>query len=146
MIGIVGILVDSPRDFPDSPEKSAPLCVLIVDDEPLIRWSLAETLVEHGYAVVQAGDGKGALAALADPLLVDVVMLDYRLPDSDGLQLLAAIRGLSPHSRVVVMTAYGTSEMAAEALRLGAVDVVNKPIEMHDVAELLLRVRTTGIA
>ena len=71
-------------------------------------------------------------------------MLDYRLPDSNGLQLLAAIRGVSPHSRVVMMTAYGTPDIAADALRLGAVCVVNKPIEMGDVADLVSRARETG--
>ena len=68
-------------------------------------------------------------------------MLDYRLPDLNGLQVLAAIRAASPRSRVVLMTAYGTPEIAAEAVRLGAVCVVDKPIEMSDVAALVQRVR-----
>ena len=119
--------------------------MLIVDDEALIRWSLAEMLSAQGYLVLEAADGKGALAVLRNqPEAVDVIMLDYRLPDSNGLQLLTAIRGLSPHSRVVLMTAYGTPDMAADALRLGAVCVVNKPIEMDDVAGLVLQARETG--
>ena len=127
------------------PKKSANVAVLIVDDEALIRWALAEMLIAEGYFVLEAGDGKGALAALRNRLEpVDVIMLDYRLPDSNGLQLLTAIRGLSPHSRVVMMTAYGSQEIVAEALKLGAVCVVNKPIEMDDVAGLVLRARETG--
>jgi DNA-binding NtrC family response regulator len=126
-------------------KKSANAAVLIVDDEALIRWSLAEMLNEQGYLVLEAGDGKDALAALRNSLEpVDVVMLDYRLPDLNGLQLLTAIRGLSPDSRVVMMTAYGTPEIAADALRLGAVGFVNKPIEMGDVAGLVLRARETS--
>ena len=129
------------------PKKSPNVRVLIVDDEPLIRWSLAETLTDEGYGVLEAADGQGALEALRDtPRPVDVIMLDYRLPDSNGLQLLATIRALSPRSRVVLMTAYGTPEVAAEALRLGAVCVVNKPIEMQEVADLVSRAHASSAA
>ncbi|HET6955321.1 MAG TPA: response regulator [Vicinamibacterales bacterium] len=156
-----GILADSARSSSESPlvcgmpvrniprtgKDPAPVGVLIVDDESLIRWSLAEMLSSHGYRVVEAGDGKSALALLGDPFCqVDVVMLDYRLPDVNGLQLLAAIHGASPRSRVVLMTAYGTPEIAAEAVRLGAVCVVDKPMEMSDVADLVQRARTAGHA
>ena len=121
-------------------KKSPAVSVLIVDDEPLIRWSLAETLTDQGYGVLEAADGQAAVEALKDtPRPVDVVLLDYRLPDSNNLQLLATIRAMSPRSRVVLMTAYGTPEVAAEALRLGAVCVITKPIEMQEVATLVAR-------
>ena len=133
------------RNIPLTRKKSADVGVLIVDDEALIRWSLAEMLSDQGYAVLEAGDGKSALAILRNPPCpVEVIILDYRLPDLNGLQLLAAIRGVSPHSRVVMMTAYGTPDVAAEAMRLGAVNFVDKPIEMRDVAGLVLRARETG--
>jgi two-component system response regulator AtoC len=135
------------RNIPLARKKSAHVGVLIVDDEALIRWSLAEMLSEQGYALYEAGDGQGALAILRNPPSpVEVIMLDYRLPDLNGLQLLAAIRGVSPHSRVVMMTAYGTPDIAAVARRLGAVGFVNKPIEMDDVAGLVRRARETGTA
>lgn len=125
------------------PKKSAAVSVLLVDDEPLIRWSLAETLADCGYRVLEAGDGRGAVEALVgSPSPIDVIMLDYRLPDSNDLQLLGRIRSVSPGSRVVLMTAYGTPEVFAEALKLGAACVVNKPIEMGDVAALVAKVRT----
>ena len=158
MKAIVGILVDSlllenrlqPAteaglgDFSPARKKSPKVGVLIVDDESLIRWSLAQTLIDHDYVVMEAGNGKQALAILKSPSdRVEVIMLDYRLPDMDGLKLLAAIRGLSPESRVVMMTAYGTAEVVAEAMRLGAVCVVNKPIEMQDVADLVSRARAS---
>lgn len=128
------------RDFSPMLKKSPNVRVLIVDDEPLIRWALAETLTDHGYGVLQAGDGQGAVEALKDTRRpIDVIMLDYRLPDSNNLQLLATIRAMSPRSRVVLMTAYGTPEVAAEALRLGAFCVVNKPLEMQEVADLVSR-------
>jgi two-component system, NtrC family, response regulator AtoC len=119
-------------------EKSPSVGVLIVDDEALIRWSLAETLADHGYSVLEAGDGKAAIALLENPDHgVQVVMLDYRLPDLTGLQVLAAIRSVSPKTHVIMMTAYGTPDVVAEAHRLGAVRIVNKPIEMADVAGLV---------
>ena len=152
----MGILVDSPllenrlrtatepgpRDSSLPQKKSPTVGVLVIDDESLIRWSLAQTLFDHGYSVMEAGDGKQALAVLRNPPEpVEVIMLDYRLPDTNGLQLLTAIRGISPDSRVVMMTAYGTTEVVAEAMRLGAVCVVTKPIEMEDVAVIVSRAR-----
>src|SRR6185436_59550 len=78
------------RDFSRSPVES-PLRVLVVDDEPLIRWSVAETLGERGFEVVETGDALATRVAVrADPSF-DVVLLDYRLPDSDDLSLLASI-------------------------------------------------------
>ena len=129
-----------PRDFSPMLEKTPNVRVLIVDDEPLIRWALGETLVERGYGVLEAGDGQGAVQALGEsPRAVEVILLDYRLPDSNSLQLLSRLRTLSPQSQVVLMTAYGTPEIAAEALRLGAYCVVHKPLEMQDVADLVSR-------
>src|SRR5207249_1615367 len=99
------------RSLPQVSEKSPILRVLVVDDESLIRWSIAETLADAGHTVIEAGDGATAVQALtasAEP--VDAVLLDYRLPDSNDLALLANIRRLSPHSPVILMTAYGTPE------------------------------------
>ena len=127
--------------------ESPDVSVLIVDDEALIRWSLAETLGDHGYGVLQAADGQGAVEALTSASRpVDVIMLDYQLPDSNNLQLLARIRAMSPRSHVVLMTAFGTPEMAAEALRLGACCVVNKPIDMREVADLVSRAHSSSPA
>jgi DNA-binding NtrC family response regulator len=135
------------RDFSPMAKKSPNVRVLIVDDESLIRWSLAETLTDEGYGVLEAADGQGALEVLRNtPRPVDVIMLDYKLPDSNGLQLLGQIRVLSPGSRVVMMTAHGTPEVIAEAIRLGAVCVVNKPIDMHAVAGLVSRVHASSPA
>jgi len=127
------------RDFSRVPEKSPGVRVLIVDDEPLVRWSLAETLVEYGCAVMQAPDWRSAVVALNDaPAAFDVIMLDYWLPDSNTLKSLATIRAMSPRSRVVLMTAFGTPELAAEALRLGAFCVVDKPFDMHVAADVAM--------
>lgn len=112
--------------------------VLVVDDEPLIRWSLAETLAECGDIVTEAGSGEAALCALITPgTPPDVVLLDYSLPDVQDLSLLAEIRRRSPATRVIVMSAYYTKELAADALALGASRVVGKPIDIHVVPLLV---------
>ena len=71
-------------------------------------------------------------------------MLDYRLPDSDDLTLLAAIRRLSPRSGVILMTAHGTPEVTKGALNLGAYQVMHKPFELHDLEPLLIEAFTSS--
>jgi two-component system response regulator HydG len=117
--------------------KSPGLRVLVVDDEALIRWSLAETLTDDGLSVAEAKDGESALRMLADAGPFDVVVLDYRLPDSNDLNLLASIRRAAPETAVVMMTAFGTPEMSNAALQLGAYRVVAKPFDMHEMTELV---------
>ncbi len=112
--------------------------VLVVDDELLIRWSLREVLADHGYSVTEAADGQSAIRSLTDgDGSPDVVLLDYRLPDSSDLALLATIRKLAPQAHVILMTAYGTPEVTRGALDLGAYRVVSKPFEVQDVAALV---------
>lgn len=125
--------------FPVSAEKSPGLRVLVVDDEPLIRWSLAETLTDMGHVAVEAGDGASAILALDESDPFDAVVLDYRLPDSNDLNLLATIRQRAPQAAVVMMTAFGTPEVTSGAISLGAYRVVSKPFEMHDMATLVLQ-------
>lgn len=120
-------------------KKSAALRVLVVDDEPLIRWSLTETLSDAGHTVQEAGDTVEVLHALAGSAPFDVVLLDYRLPDSNDLNLLSTIRRLSPESRVIMMTAFGTPEVTAGALALGAFRIVSKPFGVKEMADLVLR-------
>jgi DNA-binding NtrC family response regulator len=99
-----------------------------------MRWSIAETLNAHGHTVLEAESGAAALRVLhtASPP-VDVVMLDYRLPDSNNLTLLAQIRRRAPRTPVILMTAFGTPEVVADAVRLGAHNVMGKPFEMNEV-------------
>lgn len=140
--GKVGVAVNAPsaelRDFSRMEKKTPAVRVLVVDDEPLIRWSLTETLADCGYQVVESSDGHGAKTAVRDASReFDVVLLDYRLPDTEDLSLLASIRRLSPHAQVILMTAFGTPEVVRGALDLGAYRVVSKPFEMQDVAKLV---------
>lgn len=111
----------------------------MVDDEPLIRWSLTELLVESGHSVTEAADGESTLRALHSDGPFDVVVLDYRLPDSNDLSLLTTIRQQAPQAAVIMMTAHGTPDVIDGALALGAYRVVPKPFEMHDFVVLVAR-------
>jgi DNA-binding NtrC family response regulator len=114
------------------------LRVLVVEDELLIRWSIVETLANAGCIVSEAPDGATALRALGSAGPVDAVVLDYRLPDSNDLGLLAQIRELSPDSAVLMMTAFGTPEIVPRARDLGVYRVIDKPFELHDLETLLV--------
>jgi two-component system, NtrC family, response regulator HydG len=118
--------------------ESTHLRVLIVDDEPLLCWALAETLSAAGDVVAEAGTAKAAIHELTStPEPVDVVLLDYQLPDCRDLGLLSKIRQLAPQSQVILMSAYCTPETATDALNIGAYRVMNKPLEMHELTELV---------
>ncbi|MEP0841976.1 MAG: sigma-54-dependent Fis family transcriptional regulator [Phycisphaerae bacterium] len=110
--------------------------VLIVEDESLIRWSLRQKFEERGYQVVEAETGGLALQAL-DGAGFDLVMLDYRLPDMTGLDVLRRLRAADGDAVAIMMTAYSNIEDAVEAIKLGAFDYVAKPFQMD---ELLLTV------
>lgn len=123
-------------------KKSAPT-VLVVDDEALIRWSLAEMLGERGYAVTEADNARAALAAIQQAeSAFDVVLLDYRLPDSADLRLLEKVRQLAPTSRVIMITAHNSPELADGATALGAYRVISKPFEVESLAALVNQART----
>lgn len=133
------------RNIPPMQKKSAP-SVLVVDDEALIRWSLAEMLGERGYAVTEASDGKAAVAAIENAMEpFDVVLLDYRLPDSADLRLLARVRHLAPTSRVIMITAHNSPELAQSAVALGAYRVISKPFEVESLAALVNQARRDGV-
>ena len=126
-------------------ENLRALRVLVVDDELLIRWSIAETLAHAGHTVIEATDGTSAIVALKnDAERIDAVVFDYRLPDSNDLTLLSAVRRLSPDSAVILMTAFGTPEVVKGALDLGVYHVLHKPFEMHDLESLLREACSSG--
>lgn len=111
----------------------SPLRVLVVDDELLLRWSLAEVLRRDGHTVWEANSASTAREAMTTAPGIDVVLLDYRLPDSEGLDVLQEIRIRLPHAAVVLMTAFATPEVIHDALELGAHSVMTKPFDMHAV-------------
>jgi DNA-binding NtrC family response regulator len=114
------------------------LRVLIVDDDPLFCWSFAETLSAYGDVVTIAETGAQAIRAVAAaPHEVDVVLLDYQLPDSRGLGILSALKQVAPECPVVLISAFCTPELGRDATTLGACRVVSKPIDMGDVPALV---------
>jgi len=112
--------------------------VLVVDDEKLIRFTLRESLAEEGYVVHEAGDVQEA-RRLCERHRIDCAILDHKLPDGDGFELLETLKAEAPDVPVILMTAYSTIQKAVEAMRRGAFTYVNKPFETD---EMVLSVRT----
>ncbi len=112
--------------------------ILVADDEPGVRDSLAEVLRDAGYQVETAVDGTQALAAL-DAHDFAVIITDLRMPGADGLAVMRKARELSPQTVTLVMTAHGSVETAVEALRMGAADYILKPIIFDDVLAKVAR-------
>ncbi|HET6204908.1 MAG TPA: sigma-54 dependent transcriptional regulator [Planctomycetota bacterium] len=113
-----------------------PARVLIVDDEKMIRWSLRASLEETGYEVGEADKGATALEAFARET-PDLVLLDYRLPDRTGLDVLKSLHSLAPDVPVLLLTAHASLAGAVAAVKEGAFDYLAKPYEVDD---LILRI------
>ncbi|HEX9101155.1 MAG TPA: sigma-54 dependent transcriptional regulator [Polyangia bacterium] len=106
--------------------------LLVVDDERLIRTSLERALSALGHEVESADSVAAATAALARTRF-DAIVLDLKLPDGSGLELVRRVGQEAPETKVVVITAHGTVDAAVEAMKLGAFDFVNKPFELDEL-------------
>jgi DNA-binding NtrC family response regulator len=121
-------------------ELCHPLRVLVVDDEPLLRWSVAETLGDDGWQVTEAEGAASAMVAFPEIVRArGLVFLDLTLPDSDDLHVLAAMHRLSPRTPVILMTAHATPDLVDAARALGAFAVIDKPFDMGDLLPLAER-------
>ncbi|MEO8482475.1 MAG: sigma-54 dependent transcriptional regulator [Acidobacteriota bacterium] len=109
--------------------------VLVIDDEALIRRTVGKRLQSAGYEVVEAETGRQALERAANG--VDLAILDYRLPDIDGLAVLKQLRQLDPDILVILLTAYASVESAVSAMKLGAFHFLNKPFDLEALVALV---------
>src|SRR5262249_32824344 len=107
--------------------------ILIVDDEPSNRNILGQELTHEGYSVVAASDGREALKKI-ESSRPDLIILDYMMPDLNGLEVLKELRKRENDNPVVMITAYGTMERAVEAMKEGAYDFITRPFEPDHIA------------
>ena len=112
--------------------------VLVADDDPNIVLSLEFLMKRAGYRVRVARDGDEVLAAM-EAEIPDLVLLDLRLPDGNGIDLLAEFHAVRPRTRVIVMTAHGTEMTEAEVTSAGAYALVHKPFDLDHVVRLTQR-------
>ncbi|MEE8107305.1 MAG: sigma-54 dependent transcriptional regulator [Planctomycetota bacterium] len=106
--------------------------ILVVDDEKLIRFTLRESLAEQGYVVHEAAEVEEAIEVF-ERHRIDCAILDHRLPDGDGFELMKTFKERDPDVPIILMTAYSTVEKAVEAMRGGAFTYVNKPFETDEM-------------
>ncbi len=113
--------------------------ILVVDDQELIRDSLAATLAHDGHEVIAAGDGAGAMSRLSSGTRFDLLITDLKMPKMTGIELLAESKRLRPEMPVVLMTAFATVATAVEAMKLGAYDYIQKPFDGEEIKLLVDR-------
>jgi len=113
-------------------KPAVPARLLIIEDEPLIRSSLAEFLEQEGFTVQTAANGATGLQ-LADKTAFDLVLTDIQMPGMDGVEVLERIQQRNPETFVILVTAYGTVETAVEAFKRGAQDYLLKPLRFDEV-------------
>ena len=113
--------------------------ILVVDDEKNIRLTLRESLKTFNARVETAVNGEEALD-MAAKRRYDLVLLDLKMPGMNGMEVLRRLHEMSPGTAVVLLTAHGTVETAVEAMKLGAVDFLQKPFAPKEIRELVARV------
>ncbi len=117
--------------------------ILIIDDDDQLRQSFEKLLKEEGYAVTSAASGETGLDVLKK-VMPDLVILDIRLPGMNGLETFKTIHQIEPKLPTIIMTAFGTTETAIEATKLGAFDYILKPFEIPDMLSVIKQALEAG--
>lgn len=117
--------------------------ILIVDDDHQLRHSFEKILVQEGHDVRTASSGEAGLAAIRECVL-DLLIMDVRLPGMSGLETFRAVREFEPRLPVIIMTAFGTTETAIEATKMGAFDYILKPFDIPEVLALIRQAVEAG--
>ena len=113
--------------------------ILVVDDQEMMRDSLAATLAREGHEIVASGDGPAAVDRLSSGGRFDLLITDLKMPRMTGIELLAEAKRLRPEMPVVLMTAFATVQTAVEAMKLGAYDYIQKPFDGDEIRLLVER-------
>jgi len=113
--------------------------ILLVDDQDIMRDSLAATLSRDGHELTAVADGPAAVTKLAAPGRIDLLITDLKMPRMTGMELLAEVKRLRPELPVVLITAYASVATAVEAMKLGAYDYIQKPFEGEEIRLLVER-------
>ncbi|WP_313569192.1 sigma-54 dependent transcriptional regulator [Acetoanaerobium noterae] len=111
--------------------------ILIADDEPNMIWALKRALIKEGYEVLSVENGEEAVESFKEQES-DLVILDLKMPKMDGMEALTAIKEINPKVPIIMITAHGTTKVAVEAMKVGALDYISKPF---DIEELRVTIR-----
>jgi DNA-binding NtrC family response regulator len=114
------------------------LSLLVVDDEPIVCRSLARSLGKIGFSVETVDDPERGLALVGERSF-DIVITDIVMGDVDGIQILTRVLEHSPRTKVIIITAFATREIAREAMARGAFDFIAKPFRASEIRELVTR-------
>jgi DNA-binding NtrC family response regulator len=115
-----------------------PEAILVIDDEKGMRWALEKALQSEGYDVITVDNGYAGIEAL-DNAKISLVLLDYKMPEIDGLETLLRIKQNHPNIPVIFMTAFSSMPTALEAIKRGAVGYITKPFQLGDLKVAIKR-------
>ena len=110
--------------------------ILVVDDEPDMIWAITNVLLSENHSVISVNSGEDALKKISE-VTVDLVLLDFRLPGMDGIQILEKIKQIKPDLPVIMVTGYGGIEEAVQAIKLGAAHYIAKPFDNDNLIEIV---------
>lgn len=124
-------------------EKQEKIKLLIVDDEQEFAATLLARLKLRNFEVTTVANGRDAIAAVEEEM-PDVMVLDLKMPDLDGLEVLAQLRRKYKHLKVIILTGHGSFEAGREGMELGAIDYLMKPVDLNKLIEVVNEAHRQG--